>query len=235
MPWKGLSARRSESPVTMCVARPLTASSRNLSSLGSRQAAIRTSTSTHSASRVRAARKLRISSSSMYRRNFFATEDFIKFGERGKREKDSSFLECQVEGMTRLRIGQEQRTDQNVCVEDAAQLRALEERIQNLRRKPAVFGFATGVVEHFLQRGIFPSGQLSKPQAKQCLNLPLLLPPGGVVSPRRLRVQRNRDEGIRHLSYPSAILRQKLTILHSLLAGQSAARLFLLIGKPSKN
>lgn len=40
-------------------------------------------------------------------KEFFAAEDFIKFGERRKREQDSSFLECQFEGMTRLRIGQE--------------------------------------------------------------------------------------------------------------------------------
>ncbi len=32
MPWNGCSARRSESPVTMWLPRPLTASSRNLSS-----------------------------------------------------------------------------------------------------------------------------------------------------------------------------------------------------------
>jgi hypothetical protein len=71
MPRKGLSARRSVSPVTMWVAWPLTASSRNLSSLESRRAVICTSTSTHWASRVRTARKLRVSSSSTYRRNCF--------------------------------------------------------------------------------------------------------------------------------------------------------------------
>src|ERR1700676_1647112 len=56
IPRKGCNARRSASPVTTCDAWPLTASSRNLSSFGSRQAVIRTSTSTHSASRVKAAK-----------------------------------------------------------------------------------------------------------------------------------------------------------------------------------
>jgi hypothetical protein len=42
-----------------------------------------------------------------------------------KREQDFSFSKSQLEGMTRLRFRQEQRTYQNVCVEDAAQLRAL--------------------------------------------------------------------------------------------------------------
>ncbi len=32
----------------------------------------------------------------------------------------------------------------------------------------------------------------------QCLHLSLLLWSGGVVRPRRLRVQRNRDRGLRH-------------------------------------
>jgi hypothetical protein len=71
MPRKGFSARRSVSPVTICVPCPLTANSRNLSSFGSRQACICISTSTHSASRVSAARKDRTSSSCTYRRNRF--------------------------------------------------------------------------------------------------------------------------------------------------------------------
>ena len=41
IPWNGLSVRRSASPETIKSAWPLTASSRNLSSFGSRQAVIR--------------------------------------------------------------------------------------------------------------------------------------------------------------------------------------------------
>ncbi len=38
----------------------------------------------------------------------------------------------------------------------------------------------------------------TQPKAQQCLHLSLLLWSGGVVRPRRLRVQRNRDRGLRH-------------------------------------
>lgn len=86
MPRNGLSASRSESPVTMCVAPPLTASSRNLSSLGSRQALIRTSASTHCASCARAARKMRMSVSSRYRRSRF----LLKTSHRSARAANES-------------------------------------------------------------------------------------------------------------------------------------------------
>lgn len=69
IPLNASKTSRSRSPVTMCVALPPTPISRNLLSLGSLQAVIRTFSSTHSASRVKAIRKRRISSSSTYRRN----------------------------------------------------------------------------------------------------------------------------------------------------------------------
>ena len=76
--------------------------------------------------------------------------DFIEFGERRKGQQNFSFLEGQFKRMTRLRIWQEQSTNQYIRIEDAAQLRVLEERIQNFRCEPAVLRFATGVIEHLL-------------------------------------------------------------------------------------
>jgi hypothetical protein len=83
-------------------------------------------------------------------KEFFPPEDFIQFGKRRKGKQHLPFLQSQFECMTRLRIGQEQSTNQNVRIENAAQLRALEERIQNFRRKPPVLRLAPGVLEHLL-------------------------------------------------------------------------------------
>jgi len=55
----------------------------------------------------------------------FPPEDLIKLGERCKGEQDFSFSKNLLKGMTGLRIGQKQGTNQNVGIEDAAQLRAL--------------------------------------------------------------------------------------------------------------
>jgi hypothetical protein len=83
-------------------------------------------------------------------KEFFPAENLGELGERHKGKQDSTFLECQFERSARLRVGQEQRTNQNVCIEDAAQLRALEERIQNFRCQSAVFRLAPRVFKHFL-------------------------------------------------------------------------------------
>jgi len=42
---------------------------------------------------------------------FSPAENFIEFGERRKGKQDSSFLDSQFKCMTRLRIGEEQRTN----------------------------------------------------------------------------------------------------------------------------
>jgi hypothetical protein len=83
-------------------------------------------------------------------KELFPPEDFIQFGKRRKGKQYLPSLQSQFECMTRLRIGQEQSTNQNVRIENAAQLRALEERIQNFRRKPPVLRLPPGVLEHLL-------------------------------------------------------------------------------------
>lgn len=131
-------------------------------------------------------------------KKLFPTKDFIEFGKRRKGKQHPSFLKSQFECTTRFRIGKEQSTNQHVCIENAAQLRALEERIQNFRCEPAVLRLAFHVIEHLFERRIFPGSQFAKPKAKQRLNLPFLLRPGRVVRLRRLRVQRNRDGRVPH-------------------------------------
>lgn len=57
----------------------------------------------------------------------FSAQNFVEFGECCKGKQDFSFAERQIKSVARLRIGQEQRTDQDVRIEDAAQLCALQE------------------------------------------------------------------------------------------------------------
>lgn len=83
-------------------------------------------------------------------KKLFPAQNFIEFGECREGEQDRSVLESQLKCKTRLRIGQEQRIDQNVCIENAAQLCALKKRIQNFWRKPSPFRFATHFIEHLL-------------------------------------------------------------------------------------
>ncbi len=56
----------------------------------------------------------------------FSAQNFVEFGEYSKRKQDFSFSQRQIKRLARFRIGQEQRADENVRIEDAAQLRALE-------------------------------------------------------------------------------------------------------------
>ncbi len=56
----------------------------------------------------------------------FSAQNFVEFGEYSKRKQDFSFSESEIESVARLRIGQEQCADEDVRIEDAAQLCALE-------------------------------------------------------------------------------------------------------------
>jgi|GEM_PF-6859045 len=78
-----------------------------------------------------------------------------------------------MESLARPRIRQEQRTDKDVRIEDAAQLCALEEGIQNLRCESPSFGLASDLIEYLLERRVFPGSEFTKPKAQQGLNLPL--------------------------------------------------------------
>jgi hypothetical protein len=56
----------------------------------------------------------------------FSAQNFVEFGEPGKGKQDFPFLECQIKSLARLGTRQEQRTDEDVRIEDAAQLCALQ-------------------------------------------------------------------------------------------------------------
>ncbi len=80
---------------------------------------------------------------------------FVEFREGWKRKQEFSLFDREIKSLARLRVGQEQRADKDVCIEDAAQqcggqLGALEERIQNLWCESPVLGLASDLVEHLL-------------------------------------------------------------------------------------
>ncbi len=66
----------------------------------------------------------------------FSAQNFVEFGEGCKRKQNSSFSERQIKSLARLRTGQEHRADQDVRIEDAAQLCALQQGIQRLQCQP---------------------------------------------------------------------------------------------------
>ena len=59
-------------------------------------------------------------------------------------------MERQIKSLARLRIEQEQRTDDDARIEDAAQLRALQEGIQHLRCESPTLRFTSDLVEYLL-------------------------------------------------------------------------------------
>lgn len=80
----------------------------------------------------------------------FSAQNFRDLGEGRKRKEQLSLSERQVKSLARLRIRQEQGTDQDVRIEDAAQLCALQQRIQRLRSEPLGLGLASDLIEHLL-------------------------------------------------------------------------------------
>jgi len=55
----------------------------------------------------------------------FSGQDFIQLGKCSERKQDDFAPERPIESLTGFGLGQEQRADEDVCIEDAAQLRAL--------------------------------------------------------------------------------------------------------------
>jgi hypothetical protein len=94
MPWKGFNARRSVSPVTMCVARPFTASFK--------KAAICTSNLNPFGLARQSSEKAADVFLIHLSKEFFPVKNFMEFSERRKGEQDSSYAESQIEGMTRF-------------------------------------------------------------------------------------------------------------------------------------
>src|SRR5260370_42638482 len=97
-----------------------------------------------------------------------------------------------------MRFWQEERADEDVCVEDAAQLCALQKGIQRLRCESPSFRLASDLIEYLLQGWEFASSEFSEPKAYDSLYLPLLFWGGGIVRARRLWVQRNGNRDVRH-------------------------------------
>jgi hypothetical protein len=55
----------------------------------------------------------------------FSAQNLVEFHEHSKRKQNLAFSKRQIKNLTRLRIGQEQSADEDVRIEDAAQLSAL--------------------------------------------------------------------------------------------------------------
>jgi hypothetical protein len=75
---------------------------------GSRQTAMDTDGSIHRASRARAVTKLRTFSSSKISPESFATQHLMQFRENCRGQQDLSLSKSKIEGLTGLRIGQQQ-------------------------------------------------------------------------------------------------------------------------------
>ena len=80
----------------------------------------------------------------------FSAQNFVEFGECRKGKQHFSFSERQIKSVARLRIGQDQRTDEDVGVEDAAKLCAFEEGVQNLRCESPRLGLPSDFIEYLL-------------------------------------------------------------------------------------
>jgi hypothetical protein len=92
-----------------------------------------------------------------------SAKDFAEFCEYRQGKQDLMFSERQIEGLTRFRIGQEQSANEDVGVEDAAQLGALQERIQYLGRESAGLRPVSYVIENLLKRRVLAGSQLAQP------------------------------------------------------------------------
>jgi len=79
-----------------------------------------------------------------------SVQNFVEFSERCEGKQYLAFSQRQIKGLTRLRFRQEERANENVGIEDAAQLCPFEERIQHLRSEPPRLGLSPRGIEHFL-------------------------------------------------------------------------------------
>ena len=80
----------------------------------------------------------------------FSAQNLVEFGKHGKGKQNFSLLERQIKSLSRLRIGQEQCADQDVRIQDAAQLCALQKGIQHLRCESPSLCLTSHFIEHLL-------------------------------------------------------------------------------------
>src|SRR5256712_3323542 len=189
---KGLSERRSASPLTRWVARPLTASSRNLLSFGSRQAVIRAVVSTHSASRVRAARNRRTSSSSTYFRNSLRPRTSLSSASTANDSRTFPWSRARSKARRGTESARSSALMRTLVSKTKRKLRALQQRLQGFGRQPARAGFAARVVHDLAERRRWGGHEVPQPEAQQRLHLLLFLGGGGLLGGGGPRVRRER-------------------------------------------
>ncbi len=78
----------------------------------------------------------------------FSAQNFIELGEHCEGKQDFSVSERQIKSSSWLRFWQEQRADEDVGVEDAPQLCALQKGLQHLRRESPSFRLASDLIEY---------------------------------------------------------------------------------------
>jgi hypothetical protein len=128
----------------------------------------------------------------------FSCQDFVEFGESRKRKQNHTSSKSLIKCSARFRVGKEQSTNEDVRIEDATQLCALQDGIQYLRLQPPRFRFSANLIENLTERGVFPRREISQPKAQKSLHLALFLGASGIVCFRRLRIERDRNCGVRH-------------------------------------
>src|SRR4029077_1632032 len=152
-----------------------------------------------------------ISSSSTYRRNFFLLRTSYSSASTAKESRTFPSRSARSRAWRGFESGRSNALTRGVRIEDAPQLSAFQQRIQNLRCQPTSFRLAAYLIEDCLQRRVLAGSKLAKPQTQQSLNLLFFLRRGGIVSARRLRVKRNGNRRVRHSRNPLSliIVRQK--------------------------
>ena len=151
IPRKGLSEIKSLSPVMICVACPLAASSRNLSSFGSRHARIASSISTHSAFRRNAARNCRPSSSEIYFRNFGRASTSWISDRTGGESNTFPLSSARSKACREGESVSKRALTMTLVSRTKRKLRALQESIEDLRSEALSFRPPTDVFHQSLQ------------------------------------------------------------------------------------
>ncbi len=80
----------------------------------------------------------------------FSAQNFIEFGEHCKGKQDFSVSKRQIKSSSWLRFWQEQPADEDVRVEDAPQLCALQKGLQHLRCESPSFRLTSDLIEYLL-------------------------------------------------------------------------------------
>jgi len=80
-----------------------------------------------------------------------AAQNLVKLREGCEGEQDCSLLVYPIYSRARLRSRRQQRAHKDICIEDTAQSRALQKRVQCFRCESTSLSFAPGFIEHFFQ------------------------------------------------------------------------------------